>query len=206
MKNSALLEPKFKNAPTFYASSRAAFRAWLEEHHTNETSLWLVIFKKDSGVPSITYDEGVDEALCFGWIDSSISKRDEASFYQYFARRKPKSNWSRVNKEKVARLTEQGLMRPAGQAMIDLAKHTGTWTALDDVENIVIPSDLQAALELIPRAHEYFMAFPRSAKRGILEWLMNAKTEATRSKRIAEIVSQAEQNERANQPRQITKR
>jgi uncharacterized protein YdeI (YjbR/CyaY-like superfamily) len=199
------IEPRFKNSPAFYASSRAAFREWLEVHHAQELNVWLVIFKKDSGVPSITYDEGVDEALCYGWVDSSISKRDELSFYQYFARRKPKSNWSRVNKEKVARLTAQGLMRPAGQALIDLAKQTGTWTALDDVENLTTPTDLEAALELNPQAFEYFTAFPRSAKRGILEWLLNAKTEATRSKRIAEIVAKAANNERANQPRQIKK-
>jgi uncharacterized protein YdeI (YjbR/CyaY-like superfamily) len=194
------METSYKNSPAFYASSRAAWREWLERCHDTEQNVWLVIFKKESGVPSVTYDEGVDEALCFGWVDSSINKRDELSFYQYFARRKPKSNWSKVNKEKVTRLTEQGLMRPAGQAMIDLAKRTGTWTALDAVENLTVPDDLQAALELNPQALEYFTAFPRSAKRGILEWLMNAKTEATRGKRVAEIVAKAALNERANQP------
>jgi uncharacterized protein YdeI (YjbR/CyaY-like superfamily) len=198
--NAPSIEPRYKNAPSLYASNQAAWRQWLQERHLSEERVWLVIFKKESGVPSVTYSEAVDEALCFGWVDSAINKRDEASFYQYFARRNPKSNWSKVNKEKVARLTEAGLMRPAGQAMIDLAKQTGTWNALDDVENLLVPADLQSALALHPTALEHFSAFPRSAKRGILEWLLNAKTAVTREKRIREIVEKAARNERANQP------
>lgn len=184
--------------PTLYAESRAIWRQWLSEHHAIEKSVWLKIYKKASDVPSVYYDEAVDEALCFGWIDSSIKKGDDQYYLQFFAQRNPKSNWSRVNKEKVARLTQAGLMTDAGQALIDLAKTTGTWTALDDVENLVIPPDLADELAQQPSAQQYFDAFPRSVKRGILEWLLNAKTAATRQKRIITIATLAARNERAN--------
>jgi uncharacterized protein YdeI (YjbR/CyaY-like superfamily) len=188
-----------KGVKTFYAESKTAFRNWLIENHIAETNLWLIIYKKDSGTPSITYDQAVDEALCFGWVDSSINKRDDDSFFQYFAKRNPKSNWSRVNKLKVEKLISEGLMTELGIKMIDLAKQTGTWIALDDVENLINPLDLQESLDQNPLAKEYFELFPRSVKRGILEWLMNAKQTETRLKRIAEIVTKAERNERANQ-------
>jgi uncharacterized protein YdeI (YjbR/CyaY-like superfamily) len=190
---------EYKGVKTFYAESKAAFRNWLIDNHNTESNLWLIIYKKDSGTPSITYDQAVDEALCFGWVDSSINKRDDESFYQYFAKRNPKSNWSKVNKLKVEKLISEGLMAASGLKMIDLAKQTGTWTALDDVENLINPPDLQEALDQNPLAKEYFELFPRSVKRGILEWLMNAKQTETRLKRITEIVSKAERNERANQ-------
>jgi uncharacterized protein YdeI (YjbR/CyaY-like superfamily) len=184
---------------TFYAESKSAWRNWLVENHQDESKLWLIIYKKDSGIPSITYDQAVDEALCFGWVDSSINKRDDESFYQYFAKRNPKSNWSRVNKLKVEKLISEGKMSEEGLEMVELAKLTGTWTALDDVENLISPPDLQDALDQNALAQEYFDLFPRSVKRGILEWLMNAKQAETRLKRITEIVSKAERNERANQ-------
>jgi uncharacterized protein YdeI (YjbR/CyaY-like superfamily) len=190
---------EYKGVKTFYAESKAAFRNWLIDNHNTESNLWLIIYKKDSGTPSITYDQAVDEALCFGWVDSSINKRDDESFYQYLAKRNPKSNWSKVNKLKVEKLISEGLMAASGLKMIDLAKQTGTWTALDDVENLINPPDLQEALDQNPLAKEYFDLFPRSVKRGILEWLMNAKQTETRLKRITEIVSKAERNERANQ-------
>lgn len=188
-----------KGTKTFYAESKTAWRNWLIENHQQESKLWLIIYKKDSGIPSITYDQAVDEALCFGWVDSSINKRDDESFYQYFAKRNPKSNWSKVNKLKIEKLISEGLMAEAGLKMVELAQQNGTWTALDDVENLISPSDLQEALDQNPLAHEYFNLFPRSVKRGILEWLMNAKQLKTRTKRINEIVSKAERNERANQ-------
>ncbi|TAE59940.1 MAG: hypothetical protein EAZ89_02010 [Bacteroidetes bacterium] len=182
---------------TYHATSREDWRRWLAENQDKEKNLWLVIYRKQSGIPSVYYDEAVDEAICFGWIDSKINKRDEVSFYQFFARRNPKSNWSKVNKEKVARLLAAGLIEEPGLKMIELAKQTGTWTALDGVEDAVIPPDLKAAFDQNPTAWAYFDAFPRSAKRGILEWLLNAKRPETREKRIREIVEKAEQNIRA---------
>jgi uncharacterized protein YdeI (YjbR/CyaY-like superfamily) len=190
---------EYNGVKTFYAESKTAWRNWLIESHQKESKLWLIIYKKDSGIPSITYDQAVYEALCFGWVDSSINKRDNESFYQYFAKRNPKSNWSRVNKLKVEKLISEGLMSDTGLKMVELAKLTGTWTALDDVENLISPPDLQKALDQNSLAQEYYNLFPRSVKRGILEWLMNAKQAETRLKRITEIVSKAERNERANQ-------
>lgn len=188
-----------KTLPTHYAPSRQAWREWLAENHEKEQSVWLIIYKKQSKTPSVYYNEAVDEALCFGWIDSSIKKRDAESYLQFFAKRNPKSNWSKVNKEKVANLIKDGLMTEAGKKLIDIAQKTGTWTALDEVENLTLPADLLKAFDANTTAKNYFEAFPRSVKRGILEWLLNAKQEATRQKRIYEIVSLAEKNERANQ-------
>ncbi len=186
---------------TFHAQDRAAWRAWLAENHTQENSVWLIIYKKDSGVPSIYYDQAVDEALCFGWIDSKPNKRDEQSFYQFFAKRNPKSKWSGVNKKKVAKLIGEGLMTDSGLEMIEIAKKSGTWTALDEVENLVIPDDMQQQLDANPTAKAFFDLFPPSTKRGILEWITNAKQAETRAKRISETVTLAEKNERANQYR-----
>ncbi|MCU0432693.1 MAG: YdeI/OmpD-associated family protein [Bacteroidia bacterium] len=185
--------------PALHFKSAAEWRKWLEKNHAKEGGLFLIIYKKESGVPSVYYSEAVDEAICFGWIDSKINKRDDKSFYQYFTQRKPKSNWSKVNKAKVARLLKENKMAPAGLAMIELAKKTGTWTALDQVEELELPADLAAALSKNKKAKTYFDAFPRSAKRGILEWIMNAKREETRQKRVSETVMLAEKNVRANQ-------
>ncbi|MFN7327468.1 MAG: YdeI/OmpD-associated family protein, partial [Chitinophagales bacterium] len=191
----------YKNTPTFYAKDRAAWRWWLEQHHQEESSIWLVIFKKESGIPSIYYPEAVEEALCFGWIDSKPNKRDEQSYYQFFSKRSPKSNWSKVNKDKVTTLIEKGLMQPAGMAMVELAQQNGTWNALEEVENVSLPPDLEACFKQDPTAFVHWEAFPRSAKRGILEWIQNAKKPETRLKRIQETVRLAALNQRANQYR-----
>lgn len=189
------------NTPTFfYAKDRAAWRAWLAENHVKEQSTWLQLYKKDADTPSVSYSEAVDEALCFGWIDSTVRKHDAQSRVQFFSKRNPKSNWSALNKRKVAYLIEQDLMTEAGLKMVEIAKEKGTWTALNDVENLVIPPDLQTAITENPTALEYFTAFSRSAKRGILEWLFNAKRPETRQKRIAEIVRLAAENKKANFP------
>jgi len=187
---------------TCYARDRREWREWLTQHHASEKSVWLIIYRKESGIPSVYYDEALDEVLCFGWIDSKSNKRDGESFFLFFARRNPKSNWSRVNKEKVEQLLKEGRMAPAGLATIEAAKRSGAWNALDDVENLVQPPDLRATLAANPTAQQYFEAFPRSVKRGILEWLLNAKKPETRQKRIGETVRLAAQNIRANQYRQ----
>lgn len=194
--------PEFHlNVPALHMPDAAAWRSWLEKNHATEEAVFLIIYRKESGIASVYYNEALDEALCFGWIDSKINKRDAVSYYQYFARRKPKSNWSAVNKRKVAKLIGEKRMRPAGMASIELAQKTGTWTALDAVENTEIPADLAEALAARPKAREYFEAFPRSTKRGILEWILNAKQPETRRKRITETAELAAKNERANQYR-----
>lgn len=187
---------------TCEATSRQAWRDWLEANHLTEKSVWLIIYKKECGKSSVYYDEAVDEALCFGWIDSKPNKRDEESYYQFFAKRNPNSNWSKVNKDKVARLLESGRMAPAGLAAVETAKQNGTWTALDNVEALVIPDDLQAALNKDPIAAGHFDKFPKSSKRGILEWIFNAKKPETRQKRIDETIALAAKNLKANHYRQ----
>ena len=183
---------------TFHAKTRKEWRDWLEKNHQSEKSIWLIIYKKESETPSIYYPEAVDEALCFGWIDSKPNKRDEHSYYQFFSRRNPKSNWSKVNKEKISILMEQGLIHSSGLKMIEIAKQNGTWTALDEVENITIPDDLKALFLNNKTAYDNWEKFSRSSKRGILEWIMNAKKTETRQKRIEETVQLAADNIKAN--------
>jgi len=185
--------------PCLPMPSKSAWRNWLELHHAAEKSLFLIIYHKESGVPSVYYPEAVDEALCFGWVDSTPKKRDAQSYYVLFARRNPKSLWSAVNKAKVERLLAEGRMAEAGQKMVAFAKETGTWTALDRVSALELPDDLAAAFVANPQAQAYFGAFPPSAKRGILEWIFTAKRPETRAQRIAETVRLAALNERANQ-------
>lgn len=187
---------------TFYARNQNAWRNWLLKNHQKESAVWLIIYRKDSQTPSIYYPEAVDEALCFGWIDSKPNKRDDESYYQFFAKRKAKSNWSKVNREKVERLIKQGKMHDSGMYAVELAKKTGTWVALDDVEEILIPADLQQLFDKNSTAWKNFSAFSRSSKRGILEWILNAKKPETRSKRIQETVLLASKNIKANHPNQ----
>lgn len=184
------------------AATAADWRAWLENHHAGETAVWVIFFKTNSGTPSVQYSEAVDEALCFGWIDSKPNKRDAHSYYRYFSKRNPKSSWSRVNKQKVQKLIAANKMAPAGLQMVEQAKKLGSWTALDAIENLEIPTDLQQALEADPAALKHFSAFPRSSMRNILEWIATAKRPETRSKRIAITVELAAQNLRANHYRQ----
>ncbi|MEM8890571.1 MAG: YdeI/OmpD-associated family protein [Bacteroidota bacterium] len=185
--------------PEFAPNSLASWRNWLKEHHQTEKGCWLILYKKGSCVDTVDVNEALDEDICWGWIDSKVNKRDEKSYKQYYAPRNPKSNWSRINKEKVERLFQAGRMQEAGHAMIALAKETGTWDALNDVENLIIPPDLQKAFDQYPNSLTNWENFPRSVKRGILEWILNAKRPATRAKRIEETAAKAEENIRANQ-------
>ena len=184
---------------TFYAKSRQLWRKWLEKNHQNAKCIWLIITKKESGESHFNYHDAVDEALCFGWIDSKANKRDDKSYYQYFAKRSPASNWSKVNKLKVAQLTKQGLMAKAGLDAVKVAKERGTWMALNGVDNLVVPPDLQQLLEADNIARYNWELFSRSSRRGMLEWIFNAKRPETRQKRIATTVKLAAQNKKANQ-------
>lgn len=179
--------------------TRAEWRAWLAEHHTRTAGVWLISYKKATGKPFVTYDEAVEEALCFGWVDSKPGKLDDERTMLWFAPRNPRTGWSRPNKERVERMIAAGLMMETGLVKIEAAKRDGSWTILDAVEDLVIPPDLAAALDAYPSARANFEAFPRSAKRGILEWIVIAKTAATRAKRVEETARLAEQNIRANQ-------
>lgn len=193
------IEKEYLGTKVVAASSTDEWRKWLSQNHLLEVSVWLVIYKMDSGIPSVYYPEAVDEALCFGWIDSKPNKRDAKSYYQFFSKRNPKSNWSLVNKKKVAKLLSAGKMAPAGLEMVKLAKQSGTWDALNKVDTLAIPPDLELALANMQNARLYWDQFPPSTRRGILEWINNAKKPETRAKRILETATLANENIRANQ-------
>jgi len=180
--------------------SREQLREWLQDHHGDSPGIWLVTWKKRAGGDRhVPYDAIVEEALCFGWVDSVPRTVDEEHSALLLTPRKPGSRWSRPNKERVARLIEAGQMTPAGIEMVELAKKTGTWTALDEVEDLTEPPDLAAALDADPEARRHWDGFPRSARRGILEWVVSAKRPQTRDKRIRETAELAARGERANQ-------
>lgn len=182
--------------PVVFAASEAEWRNWLLVNHQTEKSVWLVIYRKESGFPSVYYPEAVDQALCFGWIDSKPNKRDENSYYQFFSKRNPKSNWSRVNKEKVARLLAANLLHESGLRIIEQAKVSGTWNALDSVENLELPDELASAFRANQIAFQNWEKFSRSVKRGILEWIATAKTTSTRENRIQKTVAAASLDKR----------
>ena len=182
--------------------SRAAWRKWLEKNHMRTEGIWLISYKKATGKPRVEYDESVEEAVCFGWIDSRANTLDDERTMLWFAPRRPGTGWSKSNKERVEKLIAAGLMSAAGLAKIEAAKRDGSWNALDAVEALEIPSDLKKALSKNKTARGYFEAFPRSVKRSILEWIATAKKPETRAKRIEETVTLAEKNIRANQWRQ----
>jgi uncharacterized protein YdeI (YjbR/CyaY-like superfamily) len=179
--------------------SRAEWREWLGENHTRSSGVWLVSFKKGTGKSRFDYNESVEEALCFGWVDSKPNKLDEERSMLWFAPRKGKTGWSKPNKERVERLVQAGLMQPAGLAKVEQAKTDGSWTLLDAVEELQVPQDLLEALAGLPPAEQNFLNFPRSAKRGILEWVLQAKRPETRTARIQETARLAQLNQRANQ-------
>jgi uncharacterized protein YdeI (YjbR/CyaY-like superfamily) len=187
---------------SIHPKSRADWREWLEENQARTEGIWLISYKKATGKPRFEYDEAVEEALCFGWVDSKPNKLDDERSMLWFAPRKARANWSKLNKERVDKLIKAGLMTPSGMIKVDAAKRDGTWNALDAVEELETPSDLAKALSENKTARGYFEAFPRSVKRAILEWILNAKRSETRAARIEETVLKAEKNIRANQWRQ----
>ncbi len=182
-----------------HPKSRAAWRSWLARNHRREAGIWLIAYKKATGLPRFEYDDAVEEALCFGWVDSKPRKLDAKRSMLWFAPRKAGSGWSRPNKLRVERLLAAGLMAPSGLEKVDAARRDGSWTLLDSVEALEIPFDLATALAASPPARERFDAFPRSVKRGILEWISTAKKPETRQRRIEETARLASSNLRAQQ-------
>lgn len=175
---------------TFCPTSREEWRQWLQENHIDSQSVWLVQYKVKSKKKSITWSESVDEALCFGWIDSVRRKIDDESYKQYFCKRKPKSTWSKINKDKVVQLAEQGLIAEAGLLTIEIAKKNGSWTILDEVEAMIIPTDLEEAFAKHPNSKKQYLLLSKSNQKVLLSRLVFAKRPDTRQKRIDEIVAQ----------------
>jgi uncharacterized protein YdeI (YjbR/CyaY-like superfamily) len=179
--------------PTVQPKSRKAWRAWLAEHHHSSSGVWLVYAKKHSGIPSLTYGEAVEEALCFGWIDSLVRSIDDSLYRQLFTPRKEESAWSAANRKRAAALIASGSMTPAGMRMIELAKRSGRWDATPHVEALEIPAELRAALEADAAAQENWPTYTESQRRAFLRMVDGAKTAPTRAARVArviEIVSQ----------------
>ena len=189
--------------PQLLVESRASWRSWLRSQHAAAPGVWVVTWKKGGTGPHVPYEDLVCEALCFGWIDGQARTVDAERSQRLLTPRRPASTWSRLNKQRVERLTAGGLMGPAGLAMVELARRTGTWTALDLVEDLVEPDELRAALDMVPTARRNWDGFPRSTRRAILEWISSAKADATRDKRIRRTVDEAAVGRRANQPRQL---
>lgn len=182
-----------KDLATFCPASRQDWRQWLKENHSSKQSVLLIYYKKKTNIPTIIYSEAVDEALCFGWIDSTRTSLGDDQFMQFFCKRKPKSVWSKINKEKVQRLIDEGLMTAAGYECIETAKQNGSWAILDDVEKLKIPKDLAVGFKSKPGSKDYFMSLSRSVRKSILQWLVLAKRPETRQKRINEIAELASQ-------------
>jgi uncharacterized protein YdeI (YjbR/CyaY-like superfamily) len=185
--------------PQVHLETRAAWREWLAANHDRGGGVWLVTWKRRTGRPTIAYADAVEEALCFGWIDGQLGKGDDERSFQWYAPRRPKGTWARSNKERVVRLEAAGLMAPAGLAAIERAKANGSWSALDDIDNLVVPPDLAAALAGRPGAAEAWEAAAPSSRRMVLAWVTQVKNPEIRTRRVARAADQAASGKRLAQ-------
>ena len=173
------------------ASDRKKWRAWLKKNHARSPGIWLAFYKKTSGVPTVRYDEAVEEALCYGWIDSLMKPVDDRRYRQLFTPRKAKSKWSKPNKERVRRMVEAGLMTEVGMQKIRAAKRDGSWAAADAPDALVVPMDLRKALAANKNAKSRFETLPPGRRRQLLGWIHDAKRPETRARRIAQVIEVA---------------
>lgn len=180
----------------YYAKNRQEWHEWLSKNHETSPGVWLIYHKKNSDKVSVEYEDAVQEALIFGWIDSKVNALDEKRYMQVFTPRKPGSIWAKSNKKRVKRLIEKGLMKPAGLEKVEAAKKDGSWTFLDDIEDMVVPEDLTRALNKNKTAKENFESFTDSHKKQILYWIASAKRHDTRIKRIKLTVESALENKK----------
>jgi len=172
----------------FYARNRKVWRSWLQKNHDKELGVWLIYYKKDSGKSRVSYDDAVEEALCFGWIDSIMHPIDEQKYKQKFTPRKTKSVWSALNKKRVEKLLEQKLMAPAGLKIIETGKQNGSWTKIDHIENFEIPADLKKVFLKNKSLQKYFSQLGKFRQKQWLYRLGSAKLPETRAKRIGEMI------------------
>jgi uncharacterized protein YdeI (YjbR/CyaY-like superfamily) len=178
-------------ADIFYPESKEAWRQWLEKNHVSKKTIWLVCYKKNANKDTIVWSDAVDEALCFGWIDSTVRPVDDEKFMRSFMKRKPNGTWSKINKEKIKLLIVSGRMAAAGLECIEKAKQNGSWEMLDEVEELIIPKDLEKAFKTKPGSKAFFVSLSRSVRKAMLQWIALAKRPETKQKRIAEIVEAA---------------
>lgn len=174
---------------TYYAKDRNAWRKWLDKNHESSTGVWLIYYKKESGKTRVPYADAVEEALCYGWIDSTVNPIDEDGYMQLFTPRKEKSGWSKLNKERIVRLVEQGLMTPAGMKKIETAKKNGSWEKLDGIEAFTIPDELKKAFKANKKAEQYFGTLSNTTRKMILHYISTAKRQETKDNRVAEMMS-----------------
>jgi uncharacterized protein YdeI (YjbR/CyaY-like superfamily) len=171
----------------------------LVKNHNQKNAVWLIFYKQSANKPTITWSDAVEEALCFGWIDSIKKRLDEERSIQFFSKRKPKSTWSKINKEKVQKLIDTGQMTKAGLDCIEIAKQNGSWEILDSVEELTIPKDLETKLKSKANAMDYFLSLSKSVRKAMLQWLVLAKQQETRQRRISEIVELAAKKQKPRQ-------
>jgi uncharacterized protein YdeI (YjbR/CyaY-like superfamily) len=183
--------------PVFHPADLAAWRAWLDHHHRSERGVWVVSWKKASGHPTVPYEQLVEEAIAFGWIDSTVNTLDEDRGLQLMTPRKAKSGWTRLNRRRVADLEADGRMADAGREAVEVAKANGWWMLYDSVEDLLEPPELAAALDASPAARAAWDAFPPSARKQMLWSVASAAKPETKAVRIAKIVSEAEHGRRA---------
>ena len=184
-----------KEIEEYSPKSKAHLRKWFQKNHITKDAVWFIFHKKHTGKPSVVWSDAVDEALCFGWIDSKGVTIDKDTFKQYFCKRKPTSTWSKINKEKIEILSANGLMTEAGLKVIEIAKQNGSWSILDDVEELIVPQALENAFDRFEHSRDFFYALSKSRKKLLLSWIALAKTDATIEKRILEIAENAGQSQ-----------
>jgi uncharacterized protein YdeI (YjbR/CyaY-like superfamily) len=189
------------DAERVHPETRLQWRAWLAEHAADSRGVWLVSWRKHTRRPAVSYEDAVSEALAYGWVDSRGGKLDDDRTMLYFTPRKRGSGWARPNKRRVEELERAGRMTEAGRRVVEAAKADGSWTLLDAVEDLVVPDDLAAAFAAVPGSRATWEAFPRSVRRGILEWIVQAKRPPTRENRVRETAELAGRGERAHQGR-----
>jgi uncharacterized protein YdeI (YjbR/CyaY-like superfamily) len=188
--------PALEDAPHVHADDRATWRAWLEANHATARGAWLVSWRPRSGRVGLDYEAAIEEALCFGWVDSTAGRFDDDRGKLYFAPRKTRSAWAASNKVRVQRLIDEGRMMPAGLAAIEQAKANGSWDVLDSVERLEVPEDLAAALAASPAAADGFANLPQSTRKQLLGSVALARRPETRAERIRKVVEAAAGNER----------
>jgi uncharacterized protein YdeI (YjbR/CyaY-like superfamily) len=181
-----------------HLETREQWRAWLAAHHDTAASVWLVSWRRQTGRPAVSYDDAVLEALAFGWVDSTAGTVDAERSRMYFAPRRRGSGWARSNKLRVEALERAGLMTEAGRRVVRAAQEDGSWTLLDDVEDLVVPPDLAVALDAYPEARQHWDGFTPGARRALLTWIVTAKRPTTREKRVAETAAAAAEGRRAH--------
>jgi uncharacterized protein YdeI (YjbR/CyaY-like superfamily) len=185
------------DAERFEPTSAREWGDWLARNHDRAAGVWLVTPRRTTGRQTVDYDTAVVEALRFGWVDATVKTFDEDRAMQWFAPRKPTSGWASSNKKRIERLRAEGRLEPAGERAVTIAHENGTWTMYDDVESLVVPPDLEAALGARPGAREAWDGFSRSARQLMLVWLVQAKRAETRAKRVLEIAENAAQGKKA---------